>query len=73
MWALAVNQHLTVLFIALNRLSAIVFPHEHKRVSFSLKFAGRFLNYMSTRLLSSLPSFIIYFNFSVGEARLFES
>uniref|UniRef100_A0A914Y5W1 G-protein coupled receptors family 1 profile domain-containing protein n=1 Tax=Panagrolaimus superbus TaxID=310955 RepID=A0A914Y5W1_9BILA len=31
MWALAVNQHLTVLFIALNRLSAIVFPHEHKR------------------------------------------
>lgn len=33
MWALAMNQHLTVVAIALNRLSAIVFPHEHRRVS----------------------------------------
>uniref|UniRef100_A0A7E4UZQ3 G_PROTEIN_RECEP_F1_2 domain-containing protein n=2 Tax=Panagrellus redivivus TaxID=6233 RepID=A0A7E4UZQ3_PANRE len=31
MWALAVNQHLAVVFIAINRLSAIVYPHDHKR------------------------------------------
>ncbi|KAE9550486.1 hypothetical protein FO519_006305 [Halicephalobus sp. NKZ332] len=31
MWALAFNQHVTVLFIALNRFSAVVFPYGHKR------------------------------------------
>ena len=33
MWGLAFNQHVTVVFIALNRLSAVVFPHEHRRAS----------------------------------------